>query len=104
MTNQNSRSISRRKAIAIAGAGAAGLTTAIATAQANTQNPPVPETQTNPEGRFANKVVLITRATSGIGEATARAFAREGAIVHFCGRRINTIEEMARAVMFGVAE
>jgi NAD(P)-dependent dehydrogenase (short-subunit alcohol dehydrogenase family) len=38
-------------------------------------------------GRFAGKVVLITGATSGIGEATARAFAGEGARVFFCGRR-----------------
>ncbi|HAJ60348.1 MAG TPA: short-chain dehydrogenase [Cyanobacteria bacterium UBA8543] len=29
----------------------------------------------------------MTGATSGIGEVTARAFAQEGAIVHFCGRR-----------------
>jgi NAD(P)-dependent dehydrogenase (short-subunit alcohol dehydrogenase family) len=38
-------------------------------------------------GRFRDKVVLITGATSGIGEATARAFAAEGAKVSFCGRR-----------------
>src|ERR1700728_3087989 len=30
-------------------------------------------------GRFAEKVVLITAAASGIGAATAEAFAREGA-------------------------
>jgi len=36
---------------------------------------------------FSGKVVAITGATSGIGEATARAFAEEGAIVYFCGRR-----------------
>lgn len=38
-------------------------------------------------GRFQDKVVLITGATSGIGKACAEAFAREGARVHFCGRR-----------------
>jgi NAD(P)-dependent dehydrogenase (short-subunit alcohol dehydrogenase family) len=40
-------------------------------------------------GKFQDKVVLITGATSGIGEVTAKAFATEGAIVHFCGRRKN---------------
>lgn len=79
--------LTRRNLIA-GGAGLAGLATAITIAQANTQKPPQPATtKANPKGRFANKVVLITGATSGIGEATARAFAHEGAIVHFCGRR-----------------
>lgn len=36
---------------------------------------------------FEGKVVAITGATSGIGEAAARAFARDGAKVFFCGRR-----------------
>ncbi|MGC9541863.1 SDR family NAD(P)-dependent oxidoreductase [Streptomyces sp. UG1] len=45
-------------------------------------------------GRFAGKVVLITGATSGIGEATARAMASEGARVFFCGRR----EQLGRRV------
>lgn len=36
--------------------------------------------------KFANKVVLITGATSGIGAATARKFAEEGAVVILVGR------------------
>src|ERR1700677_2232586 len=36
---------------------------------------------------FQNKVVLITGGTSGIGRATAVAFAKEGAIVAISGRR-----------------
>ena len=35
--------------------------------------------------RYQGKVVLITGATSGIGEATAHAYAREGARIFFCG-------------------
>jgi NAD(P)-dependent dehydrogenase (short-subunit alcohol dehydrogenase family) len=58
------------------------------TARANTQKTPQPAAgKANPNGRFAGKVVLITGATSGIGEATARAFAMEGAKVFFNGRR-----------------
>lgn len=51
-------------------------------------------------GRFREKVVMITGATSGIGEATARAFAAEGACVAFCGRRTElgaTVQEEIRA-------
>jgi NAD(P)-dependent dehydrogenase (short-subunit alcohol dehydrogenase family) len=88
--HQKSAGISRRQMMAVGGAGLAGLA-AVATgdrADANTQQPiAAAQGQANPNGRFANKVVLITGATSGIGEATARAFAKEGATVHFCGRR-----------------
>lgn len=53
-----------------------------------TKSPVAPQPgSANPNGRFAGKVVLITGATSGIGEGTAYAFAKEGAKVFFCGRR-----------------
>ncbi|MBD3885772.1 glucose 1-dehydrogenase [Phormidium tenue FACHB-886] len=92
--------ISRRKILATGAIGAAGFAAAIAAkpAQANTQNPPAPQTTANANGRFANKVVLITGATSGIGEGTARAFAMEGAIVHFCGRRESLGEQVAQSI------
>jgi NAD(P)-dependent dehydrogenase (short-subunit alcohol dehydrogenase family) len=48
--------------------------------------------------RFGERVVLITGATSGIGEATARAFAAEGARVFFCGRRADRGEAVATSI------
>jgi NAD(P)-dependent dehydrogenase (short-subunit alcohol dehydrogenase family) len=48
--------------------------------------------------RFTGKVVLITGGGSGIGRATALAFAREGATVAVAGRRREAVEETARLI------
>lgn len=55
-------------------------------------------------GLFAGKVVLITGATSGIGEAASREFAREGARVFFCGRRTERGEAVERDIRAGGGE
>lgn len=83
-----SPNVTRRALLTSALAGAAILVAPAATL-ANPPNLPAPGT-----GRFVGKMVLITGATSGIGEATARAFAREGAKVFFNGRR----EELGRKI------
>jgi NAD(P)-dependent dehydrogenase (short-subunit alcohol dehydrogenase family) len=85
------KGLSRRRML-LGGVGIAGVAASMVAgrAQANEQRPV--QSQSGPakaQGKFAGKVVLITGATSGIGEGTAYAFAREGAKVFFCGRREN---------------
>lgn len=89
MTNEINTS---RRALFAGGVAAATL--AASQVMANSMNPtaPRPEAQTN--GRFAGKVVAVTGGNSGIGAATVRAFAMEGAKVMFCARR----DELGRAV------
>ena len=47
-------------------------------------------------GRLEGKVAIITGATSGIGEATARIFAAQGARLLIAGRSVDKGEALAR--------
>ena len=51
--------------------------------------------------RFENKVVAITGGSDGIGLATAKRFALEGAHVYFTGRRRIRLEEAAAEIGHG---
>ncbi|WP_404710308.1 SDR family NAD(P)-dependent oxidoreductase [Sphingomonas sp. MMS24-J13] len=48
--------------------------------------------------RFDNKVVVVTGGTSGIGLATARAFAQEGASVFVTGRRQDALDAALKQI------
>ncbi|GAY23776.1 MULTISPECIES: SDR family NAD(P)-dependent oxidoreductase [Sphingobium] len=48
--------------------------------------------------KFDNKVVVITGGTSGIGLATAKAFAGEGASVFITGRRQDALDAAVRSI------
>jgi len=83
-------------------AAGAGSLAALAIGAGSTEaSQPTPVAGSVPEGgrrAFEGRVVLITGATSGIGEATARAFAAEGARVFFCGRRAELGERVAASI------
>lgn len=49
-------------------------------------------------GRFEHKVVVVTGGTSGIGLATATAFAAEGAAVFITGRRQEALDAAVKAI------
>jgi len=48
--------------------------------------------------RLNGAVVVVTGASSGIGEATARAFSHEGAAVVLAARRLERLEQLARRI------
>ena len=48
--------------------------------------------------RFQNAVVVVTGATSGIGLATAKAFAAEGASVFITGRRQDALDAAVKEI------
>lgn len=45
-----------------------------------------------------NKVAVVTGASRGIGRAIAEVFVREGATVVICGRKKDTLEQVAREI------
>lgn len=53
------------------------------------------------EIKFNNKVVLITGATSGIGEASARVFAKAEAQVMLTGRNAEKLEALVNSIQNG---
>jgi NAD(P)-dependent dehydrogenase (short-subunit alcohol dehydrogenase family) len=50
------------------------------------------------EKEFAEKIVLVTGATSGIGKATALRFARAGASIAAVGRNETSLDELAEQI------
>ena len=94
MTNSSHADLGRRGMLGAAAFAGTGVVAALATGAAVAQTSSPAERT----GRFTGRVVLITGATSGIGEGAARAFAREGAKVAFNGRRAELGHEVEASI------
>jgi NAD(P)-dependent dehydrogenase (short-subunit alcohol dehydrogenase family) len=94
VTNTSSGAMGRRSllsgaaALGVAGAAFGGTAHAVGAQAASRAM----------DGRFQGKSVLVTGATSGIGRATAKAFAAAGARVGFCGRRAELGHQVEREI------
>src|SRR6185369_14848305 len=51
-----------------------------------------------PEGTLKDKVIIITGASQGVGQAAAYGFAKAGATVVICARRGSIVEEIAAEI------
>src|SRR5215472_14773586 len=69
-----------------------------------TSQPPLNPLQTGANHRLAGKVALITGASRGIGAATARLFAREGARVVLAARSEEEMTRLAEEIRAGGGE
>lgn len=98
MNKLESEQLDAGRRVVLGGLVTAGAALAASAALANTMTPRELSGRANPNGRFAGKAVLITGATSGIGKTTAEAFAREGGLVMFCGRRQALGEEVEAGI------
>jgi NAD(P)-dependent dehydrogenase (short-subunit alcohol dehydrogenase family) len=58
--------------------------------------------ETNMPDRLTGKIVVVTGATSGIGLATAKLFATEGARVYITGRRKDVLDMAVAEIGHGV--